>query len=142
MYERDRREGGMTMPKEYENRGFMLKQRAFLKLYLLNNIPKQKGYGLKLLEELREDFKQYVYSPTHSELYKVLHELTREGIVRREKKLLGEPGVDFQEIIIYHLTDKGQQEKELYKKQMKAELDRCLALLNKAIRDNYGPLVN
>ena len=29
---------------------------------------------------------------------------------------------------------------KLYKKQMKVELDRCAALLNKAISDHYGPI--
>lgn len=58
----------------------------------------------------------------------------------KRKKLLGEPGVDFQEIIIYHFTEKGKQEYELYRKQMKVELDRCLGLLNQAMSDHYGPI--
>lgn len=125
---------------EQQSRGFLLKQRAFLKLYLLDLIERQKGYGFQMLDDLRKEFKAYGYSPTHSELYKSLHELYKEGIVTREKKIKGEPGVDFQEIVIYHLTDKGKKEAILYKKQMKTELDRCSALLNKAIKDHYGPV--
>ncbi|ASV69751.1 helix-turn-helix transcriptional regulator [Cytobacillus sp. FSL W7-1323] len=121
-------------------RGFLVRQRAFLKLYLLKMIEANKRYGTQFLDDLRTEFKPYGYHPTHSEIYKTLHELTREGWVRREKKLLGEPGVDFQEIIIYHLTDKGKQEYELYRKQMKVEFDRCLGLLNQAMSDHYGPI--
>lgn len=125
---------------EQQSRGFLLKQRAFLKLYLFNKIEQHKGYGSQMLEDLRKEFKQYGYSPTHSEMYKTLHELYNEGLVRREKKIKGQQGVDFQEIVIYHLTDKGKEESILYKKQMKVELDRCVSLLNKAIHDHYGPL--
>ena len=125
---------------EQQSRGFLVKQRAFLKLYLLDLIERQKGYGSQMLDDLRKEFKPYGYSPTHSEIYKSLHELYKDGIVRREKKIKGEPGVDFQEIVIYHLTDFGKEELKLYKKQMKVELDRCSALLNKAIRDHYGPI--
>ena len=125
---------------EYKNHGFLLKQRAFLKLYLLSYIQNEKRYGLQLLEHLKQEFKEYGYTPTHSEMYKTLHELTREGIVSREKSIKGEPGVDFQEIIFYHLTEKGKVELELYRKQMKVELDRCSGLLNKAIGDHYGPI--
>ncbi|MFE4809710.1 hypothetical protein ACFQ9Y_00865 [Peribacillus simplex] len=67
-----------------------------------------------------------------------MHDLTREGVLRREERLLGERGVDFQEIIIYQLTDKGKEALELYRKQMKVELDRCIGLLKKAVSDNYG----
>ncbi|WP_019241618.1 MULTISPECIES: helix-turn-helix transcriptional regulator [Bacillus] len=125
---------------DQQSRGFLLKQRSFLKLYLLDIIEKQKGYGSQILDELRTEFKPFGYSPTHSELYKTLHELYKDGSVRREKKIKGEAGVDFQEIVIYHLTESGKKEADLYRKQMKVELDRCVGLLNKAIRDHYGPL--
>ncbi|MEX3713360.1 helix-turn-helix transcriptional regulator [Cytobacillus horneckiae] len=121
-------------------RGFLVRQRAFLKLYLMKMIHENKKYGTEFMGDLDKEFKPYGYSPTHSEIYKTLHELTRENIVRREKKLRGEPGVDFQEIIIYHLTDKGKEEYDLYRKQMKVELDRCVGLLQKAISDHYGPI--
>lgn len=123
--------------KEYESRGFLLKQRAFLKLYLFRMLENQVEYGNGLLEALRREFRSYGYSPTHSELYKVLHEFYRDDLVTREKKLKGEPGIDFQEIILYRLTDKGKAEAELYRKQMKVELERCRGLLDKALADNY-----
>lgn len=115
----------------------MLKQRSFLKLYLLSSIEKEKGYGLQFLNDLRKEFKEFGYVPTHSELYKTLHSLASDGIVRREKRIKGEPGVDFQEIIIYHLTEEGKDSLDLYKKQMKTEIDRCIGLLNKGLSDHY-----
>ncbi|MFE4029336.1 helix-turn-helix transcriptional regulator [Priestia sp. YIM B13551] len=125
---------------KYENRGFLLKQRAFLKLYMYQIIMEQKRYGQEYLHKLRKEFEPFGYSPTHSEMYKVLHELTREKLVTREKRIKGEPGVDFQEVIFYELTDKGKEEYDLFKKQMKVELERNKALLEKALRDHYAPL--
>lgn len=121
-------------------RGFLVRQRAFLKLYLLKMIYENKRYGTQFKGDLIEEFKAYGYAPNHSEIYKTLHDLSRDGLVKRERKLLGEAGVDFQEIILYHLTDKGKEEYSLYKKQMKVELDRCIGLLNKAMSDHYGPV--
>ena len=126
---------------EYKNRGFLLKQRAFLKLYLYRTIDRSKGYGSQYLDDIRAEFKMLGYRPTHTELYKVLHELTRDGYVKREKKIKGEKGVDFQGIILYTLTQEGKAEYELYKKQMKVELERCKDLLEKALQDNYGPII-
>ncbi|MEK1828923.1 helix-turn-helix transcriptional regulator [Priestia megaterium] len=114
-----------------------MKQRAFLKLYLYSIIQEQKQYGQEYLHKLREEFKPFGYKPTHSEMYKILHELTRDQLVTREKKIRGERGIDFQEIIYYELTDKGLEEYKLYKKQMKVELERSTALLQKALKDHY-----
>jgi len=125
---------------EFKNRGFLLKQRAFLKLYIYKTIDKNKGYASQYLGDLRKEFKQYGYEPTHTETYKVLHELTRDGLVKRERQIKGEKGVDFQEIILYSLTDEGKKEYDLYKKQMKVELERCRGLLDKALEDHYGPV--
>lgn len=125
---------------EYQNRGFLLKQRAFLKLYVYRIIDQNKGYGSQYLHDLQAEFQMLGYRPTHTELYKCLHEMTRDGYVKREKRIKGEKGVDFQEIILYTLTETGKKEYELYKKQMKVELERCRNLLDKALRDNYGPV--
>ena len=119
--------------------GFLMKQRAFLKLYLLRYIEREKKYGREFLDELQEQFKDFGYVPPHSEIYKVLHELTREELVKREKQIKGDPKHDFQEIIFYKLTEKGKEEMDLYRKQMKVELERCQGLIKKAIEDHYGP---
>lgn len=133
------KEGALTVT-EYESRGFLMKQKAFLKLYLYRCIDQNKDYGLHYLKELETEFQMLGYRPTHSQMYKALHEMTLEGHVNREKKIKGEKGVDFQEIILYTLTASGKKEYELYKKQMKVELERNRDLLNKALRDNYGPV--
>ena len=119
------------------SRGFLLKQRAFLKLYLLEMIEQHKGYGFQMKEELQQAFREYGYRPTHPEIYKTLHELAKDGWVKRERRLRGMENDEFQEIILYHLTDYGKEQLILYKKQMKVELDRCLGLLHKAVRDLY-----
>src|SRR5690606_24985774 len=87
--------------------GFLLKQRAFLKLYLLEEIEKQTGYGLQFLDDLRDQFRQYGYVPSHSELYKILHKLSADGIVERSDKIKGDPEHNLQRIVLYRLTDKG-----------------------------------
>ena len=122
---------------EYKNRGFLIKQRGVLKLYIMSYIINGKSYGLQMLEDLRDEFKDHGYYPTHSEIYKTLHELTREGSVKRERRIKGNPQTDFQEIILYHLTEQGKEDYILYKKQIKKELDRCIGLLQKTIEDHY-----
>lgn len=112
---------------------FMLKQRAFLKIYLIYMAEQKSLYGLQFLVEIKEEFKQYGYSPTHSEIYKSLHELIDSGILKRRK--VTKEGMKFQEVVYYTLEDK--REASLYKKQLKVELDRCHGLLGKAIKDIY-----
>ncbi|MHA0856088.1 helix-turn-helix transcriptional regulator [Paenibacillus sp. CMAA1364] len=117
---------------------FMIAQRAFIKVYLITMVEQKRGYGYQMLEELRKDFKDFGYSPPQSEIYRALHELVQEGVLYRKKQLKGtDPKVDFQEIVLYHFTNEGKEKAELYKKQIKTDLDRCLGMLNKAVNDNY-----
>ncbi|ANS74126.1 Replication termination protein [Paenibacillus yonginensis] len=118
---------------------FMIAQRAFLKLYLLKLVEEHRGYGYQMLEELKTEFAPQGYVPPQSEIYRALHELVQEGILYRTKKLKGgDPGVDFQEIVLYHFTDVGMEKAQLYRKQVKTDLDRCLGILNKAARDHFS----
>ncbi|WP_026693955.1 Replication termination protein [Peribacillus kribbensis] len=136
------------MEENHQSRGFLLKQRAFLKLYLLDYIQSNKSYGRQFVEDLRKEFEPYAYAPTHSEVYKCLHDLYREGYLKREKKLLGEQGGDFigkkdatfQEIIVYHMTEEGKAKLETYRKTLKVELERCIGLLTKGLNDHFGPV--
>lgn len=118
-------------------RGYLVKQRAFIKLYLLTMIEQKRDYAFNYLDEMRAEFSKFGYQPTHSEIYKALHELTLDGVVYRSKQIKGDPRKDFQEIVLYRFTEEGYEKAKLYKKQMKAELDRCVELLQKAIKDNY-----
>lgn len=118
---------------------FMIAQRAFLKLYLLKLVEEHRGYGYQMLEELKTEFKTYGYIPPQSEIYRALHELVQEGVLYRTKKLKGgDPNIDFQEIVLYNFTDQGMEKAELYRKQVKADLDRCLGILHKGVSDNFG----
>lgn len=131
---------GSCPVSEQESRGFLMRQKPFLKLYLYRCIEQNKDYGSHYLKELESEFQMLGYRPTHSQMYKALHEMTHDGHVKRERKIKGEPGVDFQEIILYTLTETGKKEYELYKKQMKVELERNRDLVLKALSDNYGPV--
>ncbi|MTH51966.1 Replication termination protein [Bacillus mangrovi] len=113
--------------------GFLLKQRAFLKLYMITLTDQKRLYGLKLLDTMRDEFRQYGYKPNHSEIYKALHELIDDGVLRQVKRK--KEGMKLQEVVFYEFKDFDAA--MLYKKQLKTELDRCQGLLDKAIRDNF-----
>ncbi|MFC7392904.1 Replication termination protein [Scopulibacillus cellulosilyticus] len=116
---------------------FLTKQRAVLKLYLINLVEQDRLYGLQFLQLLRKEFEPYGFRPTHSEIYKSLHELTKEGILFRTKKLKGEGQDGFQEIVIYQFTEGGYEKAKAYKKLVKQDLDRSQQMINKILRDNY-----
>ena len=116
----------------------MIAQTAYLKLFLIGMVEKRKGYGYEMLEELKEQFRPFDYVPPQSEIYRALHELVQDGILYRTKRLKGnDPTIDFQEIVLYHFTEDGMAKGDLYKKQVKIDLDRCLGMLNKAVHDHY-----
>lgn len=118
---------------------FLIAQRAYIKLFLITKVEQQRGYGYQMLDQLKEEFKPFGYVPPQSEVYRALHELVQEGILYRKKQLKGvDPSVDFQEIVLYQFTDDGYEKAKLYKKQVKADLDRCIGLLQKAATDNYA----
>lgn len=119
---------------ERKSSGFMLKQRAFLKLYLISIMEREKLYGLQILETLRDEFKEFGYRPNSSEIYKSLHELVDDGIFLRYEKL--KEGTKLQKVVLYKFND--YEKAKLYKKQLKMEIDRCTGLLNKALKDNFS----
>lgn len=126
------------MQKGEEEMAFMIAQRAFIKLYLISMVEEHHGYGYEMLEEMKARFESFGYSPPQSEIYRALHELVHDGVLYRTKQLKGnDPKVDFQEIVIYHFTDDGHEKANLYKKQVKVDLDRCIGMLTKAATDNY-----
>jgi DNA-binding PadR family transcriptional regulator len=122
------------MVRKRESTGFLIKQRAFLKLYILSSIEKERWYGMQLLEELKTAFKPYGYEPQHSEIYRALHDLLEDGILTRKK--IVEEGSKYKEVAVYSLKNK--EEAKAYKKLVKADLDRCEQLLRKAIKDNFS----
>nr|WP_295970727.1 helix-turn-helix transcriptional regulator [uncultured Bacillus sp.] len=119
--------------RKRESTGFLIKQRAFLKLYIITNIENGRWYGLQLLDEMKKEFKPYGFEPQHSEIYRALHDLLEEGILTRGK--IKKDGSKYQEVAIYSIKDK--EKAKTYKKMVKADLDRCSHLLRKALEDNY-----
>ncbi|QTM99569.1 Replication termination protein [Sediminibacillus dalangtanensis] len=120
---------------ERQPSGFLVKQRAFLKLYLITLIENKHLYGLKLRDLLKEEFRELGYRPNHPEIYKALHDLIEQGILFQQKEK--KQGTVYQEVVYYQFTEEGKEKAEAYKKQLKIELERCLQLLEKAIKDNF-----
>jgi DNA-binding PadR family transcriptional regulator len=119
--------------RKRESTGFLIKQRAFLKLYIITNIENGRWYGLQLLDEMKREFKPYGFEPQHSEIYRALHDLLEDGILTRGK--IKKDGSKYQEVAVYSIKDK--EKAKTYKKMVKADLDRCSHLLRKALEDNY-----
>ncbi|UPV80986.1 replication termination protein [Bacillus rugosus] len=113
--------------------GFLVKQRAFLKLYMITMTEQERLYGLKLLEVLRSEFKEIGFKPNHTEVYRSLHELLDDGILKQIK--VKKEGAKLQEVVLYQFKD--YETAKLYKKQLKVELDRCKKLIEKALSDNF-----
>ena len=111
--------------------GFLVKQRLFIKGYLITYIENSRPYGIQMLDELKQHFKPLGYSPNHAEIYRALHELLDEGIVRSGQKKLKEDS--YQEITIYYIRD---AEKALaLKRYVEEEVIRSQSILQKAIED-------
>ncbi|MGD6815941.1 Replication termination protein [Metabacillus sp. 84] len=121
------------MRESRNSSGFLLKQRAFLKLYMITLTDQKRLYGLKLLDTMRDEFRRFGYKPNHSEVYKALHELIDDGVLRQVKKK--KEGMKLQEVVFYEFKD--YEAAMLYKKQLKVELERCQGLIDKAIKDNF-----
>lgn len=120
--------------RKRESTGFLIKQRAFLKLYIITNIENGRWYGLQLLDEMKKEFRPYGFEPQHSEIYRALHDLLEDGILTRGK--IKKNGSKYQEVAVYAIKDK--EKAKTYKKMVKADLDRCSHLLRKALEDNYA----
>ncbi len=129
----------MKETKEREKRtssGFLLTQRAFLKLYLITLTEQERLYGLKILDLIRHEFSEFGYRPNHSEVYKALHDLIEDGVLLQIKRK--KEGMKYQEVVYYTFPSGGYEKAQLYKRQLKTELDRCEGLLKKAIKDNFS----
>jgi DNA-binding PadR family transcriptional regulator len=113
--------------------GFLMRQRAFLKLYLITYAEESGSYGFQALGLLKDKFKQFGFKPQHSEIYRALHELMEEDILKRKKA--PKDDAKYQEIAVYYIHDR--ERAKAYKRLVKADLDRCMGILHTAIRDNY-----
>lgn len=117
---------------------FLLKQKAFLKMYLFTLIERDELYGLQFLDTFKAELAQYGYTPSHSDIYKILHEMYAGGLVTRTSELRSKDKDGFQKVIYYRFTEEGRAQAQAYKKLMKTELERCIGLLQKAVKDNYS----
>ena len=120
--------------RKRESTGFLIKQRAFIKMYLITNIENGKWYGMQLLDEMRKEFKPFGFEPQHSEVYRALHDLLEDGVLTRGK--IVKEGSKYQEVAVYSIKDK--EKAKTYKKMVKVDMDRSEQILRKAIEDNFS----
>lgn len=113
---------------------YLIKQRAFLKVFLLAEIEKGQSYGLQLKKIIRHKFEAYGFEPDHSEIYRSLKELTRDGYLKKTEELV--EGADLKTVEVYRIKDKDKV--KAYKELVKPDLDRSRDLLRKAIDEIYS----
>ena len=118
------------MSKEFKST-FLIKQRAFLKMYLIHMAENNLLYGLEFKKKIESEFESFGYKPTHSEIYKSLHELLEAEVVTRRSRIL--QGKRYQEVVYYEI--KNPYKAYEYKKMIREELNRCKGLIEKAILD-------
>ncbi len=58
---------------------------------MITMTEQERLYGLKLLEVLRSEFKPIGFKPNHTEVYRSLHELLDDGILKQVKVKKREP---------------------------------------------------
>lgn len=83
------------------------------------------------------DFQRKEYHPTESEFYKALYELSEDGIVQRHKRSQEEKGKGLKEIVIYSFTEDGYGKAQVYKQQVKIDLERSRRIIDSVLADNY-----
>ncbi|MFX3617062.1 MAG: helix-turn-helix transcriptional regulator [Sporolactobacillus sp.] len=115
---------------------FLTKQRAVLKIYLIHEIERSKSYGWAYRQSIA--LKNKAYQPTNSEIYKALHELTADGMVQRKKRQQVEKGEGLGEIVVYSFTEEGSRKAQLYKQQVKEDLERSRRLIDAILKDIYS----
>jgi len=110
---------------------FVVKQRAFLKLYLIQLIRQGKGYGLQLQGEVEKKFRQYGFIPTKTEIYRSLQDLLEDGILSRVKEK--KDGARYAEIVVYSILD--YDKADSYTRTVRDDIERSVALLEQSLKD-------
>lgn len=111
--------------------GFLIRQRAFLKAYIIRYVEEGRHYGLQIKDRLRIEFDAFGYKPEHSEVYRALHDLTQEGYLKRVKKI--EEGSTYKEIVLYYIAD--SEKTKAYMKLVTEDLHRSQGMLMKSVED-------
>lgn len=121
------------MAEKRGNTGFLIRQRAYIKLFILTKIGTKRVYGKEILDQLTEEFRPFNYKPYHSEVYRGLQELLEGGYIKRQRvKLKNE---SYQEIYLYYIHDVDKV--NMYKKMVQEDLNRCMKMLKYALDYNF-----
>lgn len=116
-----------------KNPRFLIRQRAFLKMIFIKEAQKAPFYGLQIKELIANTFSAYDYTPTNSEIYKSLHDLIEEEILKSTKKLKEDK--TYQELVIYSIRD--EDKAKAYLRAVKFDLDYSSNLIEKALKVYY-----
>lgn len=117
-----------------ERYGYLIRQRAFLKLYLITELDKGKAYGQQLEQIFLQKFSAFGFQPNLTEIYRSLHDLTEEGILLKRDEVI--EGAKYKKVAVYYMKDK--EKARAYKKQVKDHLEQSMHILRKALSDNYA----
>ena len=121
------------MADKRESTGFLIKQRAYLKLFILNKIGTRRIYGQQIVNELKSEMNNFNYHPYHSEIYRSLQDLLEDGYIKRQRSKLKKDS--YQEIYLYYIKDADKV--NAYNQLVKQDLDRCKALIDYALEKNF-----
>lgn len=77
-----------------------------------------------MLDDFYKTFKHFNYRSNHSEVYKGLHELLEDGIIKRSRII--KEGSKRKELKVYEIANKDEARR--YKKQVKEDLNRSMGL--------------
>ena len=115
------------------NSHFLIKQRPFIKVFLLSELEKGQMYGLQLRDIIWDEFKIYGFRPDHTEIYRSLHELTEEGYLKKFVEKVD--GTKYKTVEVYKIADIDKV--KAYKKLVKVDLDRSEDLIKSLKKKSY-----
>lgn len=117
--------------KKRESRGFLIKQKAFIKYSILRMLEENEAYGLRIQEQIIKLYEDLGFSPTHSVIYECLFELTNENILIRTN--ITPPENTFKEYVFYSITSKGKEKAARYKALVEYDLNRSLKIIQRGL---------
>ena len=112
---------------------FLIRQRAFLKMIFIKEAQRGSFYGLQVKQVVGKTFESFNYVPTNSEIYKSLHELIEDEILKSSKIL--KPDTTYQELVVYSVQD--EDKARAYLRAVKSDLDYSVHLLQKSLNEYF-----
>ncbi|WP_181348458.1 helix-turn-helix transcriptional regulator [Thalassobacillus sp. CUG 92003] len=107
----------------------------FTKFYIMHLLQMNAPM---ISEHFKTEFQKLTknWVPAPSTLLDTLHDMTEEGLLRRQEDYKSHDKKR-QKVYWYYLTDNGREEFEVLKKKYKILFDEQIAILNKIMNDVY-----